>query len=57
MQPIQIYGDRIEGMEMEIDEFLTMEGYEGKTEEEFIAFFDRQYGLPFKGYLVVWRDI
>jgi hypothetical protein len=57
VEAIEVHHDRIDGIEMEIDEFLSMEGFEGKTFEEFIEFFDKQYGLPFRGYLIIWRDI
>ena len=51
---IEIHRDHVEGIEMELDEFLTMEGFGDKTYEEFAAFFDSYYGLPFTGYLVIW---
>jgi hypothetical protein len=57
IEPIIIHRERIDGIEMEIDEFLSMEGFEGKSFEDFAYFFDKQYGLPFRGYLIIWKDI
>ena len=52
---VTIFHDRVEGIEMELDEFLSMEGFGDKSFEEFVTFFHRQYGLPFTGYLVSWK--
>ncbi len=57
VRKVTIHKDHIKGIdEFDPDEFMEMEGFEGESLESFIEFFEKQYGLPFNGYLYIWTD-
>lgn len=57
VEKIQIFKDRIEGVEMEEQELLEILGFPHYNFEEFIRYFEKEYGLPCTGYLVIWKDL